>query len=90
MFNILIQLIKKATKLNLEYANREYVQNSFLTAGMVEGYLDVLESMGHKAGIILDIGDSGCERIRYIEIDGVILVRKNIIDNDGYIELSEK
>ncbi len=90
MFRDLIERIRKTAKLNLEYANREYVQYSFFTVGKIEGYIDVLQSMGHKAGIVPDIDDNGCERIRYIEIDGVILVRKNAIDYDGYSALLEK
>ncbi len=58
--------------------------------GMIEGYLDVLKSMGHKVGMLPSIDDNSCERIRYMEIDGIVIVRENKIDYDGYAELLGK
>ncbi len=90
MFKSVIELIKEAVKLNIEKVDRGNVRGSLLTFGMIEGYRDVLRSMGHEVGIFINIEDNGCERIRYMEIDGIAIVRENEIDYDGYNELLEK
>lgn len=59
------------------------------TAGMLQGYLDVIRSMGHD----VESGswdDNGCDRISYLEIDGVVLIKNSKLDIDGYVELLKK
>ncbi len=90
MFKDLIKRIKEAVKLNLEHADRGNDQSSYYTYGVVNGYIDVLESIGHKVIIVPSINKNGCERIRYLKIDGIALVQKNEIDYDGYNELLGK
>ncbi len=90
MFKDLIERIERVVKLNLKHTDKGNARSSLLAFGMIEGYLDVLKSMGHKAGMLPSIDDNGCERIRYMEIDGIAFVREYEIDYDGYNELLKK
>lgn len=59
------------------------MQCSSFTAGMVKGYTDVLRGMGHE----VEIGswdDSGCDRVGFIKVDGVFLVRNSKINFDSF------
>ncbi len=90
MFKDLIKRIREAVKLNIEHADRGNVQSSYYTYGQINGYIDVLESIGHKVIIVPSIGSNGSERIRYMAIDGIVIVQKNEIDYDGYDKLLER
>ncbi len=90
MFKDLIKQLKEAVKFNLEHAGRGNVQSSCYTYGMVNGYIYVLENIGHKVIIVPSINKNGCERIRYLKIDGIVVVQKNEIDYDGYDKLLER
>lgn len=86
MYKELIRSIQNAVVFNLDNADKADVQRSYFTAGMVRGYLDVLRSLGHN----VEYGtwdDNGCDRIGYLKIDDVILVKNSKIDSDGYTEL---
>ena len=89
MYKELIRNIQGAVAFNLENTDKGDVERSFYTAGMVKAYTDVLRGLGHE----VDIGtwdDSGCDRIGFIKIDGVVLVKNSKIDFDGYGELLKK
>lgn len=89
MYKELIHSIQDAVFFNLENADEVDVQRSSFTAGMVKAFAEVLQSMGHK----VDVGswnDNGCNRIGFIEIDGVVLVKNSKINFDGYSELLKK
>lgn len=89
MFNLLIRSIVKTASSNFENADKFDVQRSSFTAGMLQGYLDVIRSMGHD----VESGswdDNGCDRISYLEIDGVVLIKNSKLDIDGYVELLKK
>lgn len=90
MFKDIIERILRTAKLSIKHVDRGNARSSLLAFGMIEGYLDVLKSMGHKAGMLPSIDDNGCEQIRYMEIDGIVIVRENKIIADGYAELLEK
>lgn len=87
MYRELIRSIQGAVAFNLDNADKADVQRSYFTAGMVRAYLDVLRSLGHN----VEYGswdDNGCDRIGFIKIDGVILVKNSKIDFEGgYTEL---
>ena len=89
MFKSLIARIEETVDLNLKNADAADVQRSSFTAGMVRGYLDVLRSLGHdvESG---NWDDNGCDRIGFIKIGGVVLVKNSKIDFDGYGELLKK
>ena len=89
MYKELIRSIQGAVAFNLENADRGDVERSNYTAGMTKAYTDVLRGFGHE----VEIGtwdDSGCNRIGFIQIDGVTLVKNSKIDFDGYGELLKK
>ncbi len=90
IYLITVNIIKEAVKLNLEHADRGDIQNSYYTSGKVKGYMDILKSMGHKIKAIPGSDENGCVRIRYMEIDGIVIVRENKLDINGYVELMEK
>ncbi len=87
MFKDLIVRIEEAVKLNLEYAAKGNVQGSHYTYGVVNGYIDVLESIGHKVLIIHSVDSNSCERIQYMKIDGLALVRESEINYGNYNKL---
>lgn len=89
MYKHLIDEIQGTIAFNLENADRGDVERSYYTAGMAKAYTDVLRGLGHE----VEIGtwdDNGCDRIGFIKIDGVVLVKKSKIDFDGYGELLKK
>ena len=89
MYKELIRSIQGAVAFNLDNADKADVQRSYFTAGMVKAFTEVLRGLGHK----VETGtwdDNGCDRIGYIKINGVILVKNSKIDFDGYGELLEK
>lgn len=89
MYKELIRSIQGAVAFNLENADRSDVERSNYTSGMAKAYTDVLRGLGHK----VEIGtwdDNGCNRIGFIQIDGVALVKNSKIDFDGYGELLKK
>lgn len=89
MYKELIRSIQGAVAFNLDNADKADVQRSSFTAGMVRGYLDVLRSLGHE----VESGnwdDNGCDRVGYLKIDGVVLVKNSKIDFEGYTELLKK
>lgn len=89
MYKNLIKRIEETVSLNLEHANKADVQRSSFTAGMVKAYTEILQGMGHNVGSG-SWDDNGCDRIGYIKIDGVILVKNSKINLDGYAELLKK
>lgn len=89
MYKNLIYRIEQTASLNLENANKADVQRSSFTAGMLRAYTEMLRSMGHE----VESGtwdDNGCDRIGFMEIDGVVLVKNSEINIDGYAELLKK
>ena len=89
MYKELIRNIQGAVAFNLENTDKGDVERSFYTAGMVKAYTDVLRGLGHE----VEIGtwdDNGCDRIGFIKIDGVVLVKNSKIDFDGYGEQMKK
>lgn len=89
MFKSLIYKIEETASLNNQNADKLDVQRSSFTAGMVRAYVDVIKSLGHD----VESGswdDKGCDRISYLKIDGVILMRNSKIDINGYSELLKK
>ncbi len=89
MFRKLIEGIKENVERNHNFANDGDVRCYAFTAGTVKGYTDVIRSMGYKVKRSAR-NDNGCDRIKYIEIDGVALVRDSKIDYNGYNELLKK
>jgi hypothetical protein len=89
MFKSLIFRIEETVSLNFQNADKVDVQRSSFTAGMIRGYLDVLMSMGHnvQSG---SWDDNGCDRIGYMEIDGLVLVKNSKLNMDVYAELLKK
>ncbi len=87
MFRKLIDRIEETVSCNFERTNAGDIQRSSFTVGMVEGYIDVIRIMGHKAKSRSYNEGNGCERILYIEIDGVDLVKGGRIDSNGYSKL---
>ncbi len=89
MFREIIKRIKKTMKINQKAVDGGNVKDSSFAAGMVRGYVDVLQSMGHE--VIFSLwNDGGCDGISYMEIDGVILICGSKIDHDSYKKLLEK
>lgn len=89
MYKELIRSIQGTVSFNLDNADKADVQRSSFTAGMVKAFTDVLRDLGHE----VETGtwdDNGCDRIGYIKIDGVVLVKNSKIDFDGYGELLKK
>lgn len=89
MYKNLINRIEETVSLNLENADKADVQRSSFTAGMVRAFTEVLRGLGHE----VETGtwdDNGYDRIGYIKIDGVVLVKNSKIDFDGYGELLKK
>lgn len=89
MYKELIRSIQCAAAFNLDNADKADVQRSYYTAGMVKAFTEVLRGLGHE----VETGtwdDNGCDRIGYIKIDGVVLVKNSKIDFDGYGELLKK
>ncbi|WP_304964966.1 hypothetical protein [uncultured Oscillibacter sp.] len=89
MYKELIRSIQGAAAFNLDNADKADVQRSYYTAGMVKAFTEVLRGLGHE----VETGtwdDNGCDRIGYIKIDGVVLVKNSKIDFDGYGELLKK
>lgn len=89
MYKELIRSIENAVSLNLDNADKGDVQRSSFTAGMVKAYTDVLRGMGHE----VETGswdDSGCDRVGFIKVDGVFLVRNSKINFDNFAELLTK
>ena len=56
---------------------------------MVKAYTDILRDLGHEVETG-DWDDNGCDRVGYIKIDGVVLVKNSKINFDGYDELLKK
>lgn len=86
MYNELIRNIQGAVAFNLENADKADVQRSSFTAGMVKAYADVLRSLGHT----VETGswdDNGCNRIGYVKINDMYLVRYSKINFDVYGKL---
>ena len=89
MYKELIRSIQGAAAFNLDNADKADVQRSYYTAGMVKAFTEVLRGLGHE----VETGtwdDNGCDRIGYIKIEGVVLVKNSKIDFDGYGELLKK
>ena len=89
MYKSLINRIEETVSLNLQNADKTDVQRSSFTAGMVKAYTDVLRSMGHE----VETGswdDNGCDRIGFVKVDGVFLVRNSKINFDTYSKLLKK
>ncbi len=89
MYKNLINRIEEIVNLNLENANKADVQRSSFTAGVVWAFTEVLRGMGHE----VETGswdDNGCDRIGFMKIDGVVLVKNSRINFDGYSELLKK
>ncbi len=89
MYKELIRSIQGAVAFNLDNADKADVQRSYYTAGMVKAFTEVLRGLGHE----VETGtwdDNGCNRIGYIKIDGVVLVKNSKIDFDSYGELLKK
>ncbi len=89
MYKNLIFRIEQTVDLNFDNADKADVQRSSFTAGMVRAFAEVLRGMGHE----VQTGswdDNGCDRIGFIEIDGVVLVKNSQIDINGYTELLKK
>lgn len=89
MYKELIRSIQGAVAFNLENADKADVQRSSFTAGMVKAFTDVLRGLGHE----VETGswdDTGCDRIGFVKIDGVFLVRNSKINFDAYSELLKK
>ena len=89
MYKDLINRIERAVSFNFEDANAADVQRSSFTAGMVKAYTDILRDLGHEVETG-DWDDNGCDRVGYIKIDGVVLVKNSKINFDGYDELLKK
>ncbi len=90
MFKDLIRCIEKTIDLNHREVSDGNPRRSSHTAGIAEGYVEVLRSMGHVVDINFD-DDDGCERIWFIEIDGTTLIQSDgEIDYDGYAKLMKK
>lgn len=89
MFKSLIYKIEETASLNNQNADKVDVQRSSFTAGMVRAYVDVIKSLGHdvESGSWID---NGCDRVSYLKIDGVVLMRNSKIDVNGYSELLKK
>ncbi len=67
------------------------VQDSIFKAGVVFGIGEVVQSMGHKVEFECRYDDkSDRYQISYMEIDGIVIVRENKLDINGYVELMEK
>ncbi len=89
MYKNLIYRIEQTASLNLENADKADVQRSSFTAGMLRAFTEILRGMGHE----VESGtwdDNGCDRIGFMEIDGVVLVKNSKINIDGYAELLKK
>lgn len=89
MYKELIRSIQGAVAFNLDNADNADVQRSSFTSGMVKAFTDVLRGLGHE----VETGswnDNGCDRIGYVKIDGVFLVRNSKIDFDAYSEILRK
>ena len=89
MYKELIRSIQGAVAFNLDNADKADVQRSSFTAGQVGAFTAVLRSLGHE----VETGswdDNGCDRIGYVKIDGVFLVRNSKINFDAYSELLDK
>lgn len=89
MYKNLIYRIEQTVSLNLENADKADVQRSSFTAGMLRAFTEVLRGMGHD----VESGtwdDNGCDRIGFMKIDGVVLVKNSKLDIDGYTELLKK
>lgn len=89
MYKELIRSIQGAVAFNLDNADKGDVQRSYFTAGKVKAFTEVLRGLGHE----VETGtwdDNGCDRIGYIKIDGVVLVKNSKIDFDSYGELLKK
>ncbi len=89
MFRKLIEGIKKYVEHNHNFANAGDVRSCAFTVGVVEGYADVIQSMGHKVNRYTR-NDNGGDRISDLKIDDVALVKDSAIDYDGYNALLEK
>ncbi len=91
MFRELIKLIDSYVRLNIADADIYDAKYSACRLGLVFGLTDVIESMDHKVEFEYQYDDNNdCYQIRYVEIDGIAIVRENEIDYDGYNELLEK
>lgn len=89
MYKELIRSIQDAVAFNLDNADKADVQRSSFTVGQVKAFTDVLRGMGHE----VETGswdDNGCDRIGFVKINGVFLVRNSKIDFDAYSELLKK
>lgn len=89
MYNQLIRSIENAVAFNLDNADKADVQRSSFTAGQVKAFTDVLRSLGHE----VETGsweDNGCDRIGFVKINGVYLVRNSKINFDSFSELLNK
>ncbi len=89
MFKDLIKRIKEIVEFNHKFADDGDVRGCAFTVGVVKGYTDVIQSMGHKVKRSA-WDDNDCDQIKCIEIDGVALVKDSKIDYDGYNELMKK
>ncbi len=89
MFRKLIKRIKEITEFNHESADNGKTESSSYAVGKLDGYTEVLQSMGHKV-MNCYLPDDGCVRIWRVIIDGVTLVQENEIDPDSYAELRKK
>ncbi len=89
MFRKIIKKIKRTVETNQTFVNDGHIRNSAFTAGMAKAYADLLWSMGHKVFIGVWT-NNGCDKISYVEIDGVRLVYDGEINLEGYNVLLKK
>ncbi len=73
MFRKLIEGIKKYAERNHTFANDGDGRCCAFTVGVVKGYTDVIQSMGHKVNRYTR-NDNGSDRISDLKIDDVVLV----------------
>ncbi len=86
MFRKIIKKIKRTVETNQTFVNDGHIRNSAFTTGIAKAYADLLWSMGHKAFIGVRL-NNGCDKISYVEIDGVRLVCDGEIDRNSYKKL---
>lgn len=89
MFNNLIKTIERTISFNLDRADAGDIECSNYTAGMLRAYLDVIMEFGHDV-VSGTWDDKGCNRIGYVEIDGIVLVKKSRLDYKAYAKLMKE
>lgn len=90
MYKELIRSIQWAVIFNHDNADKADVQRSSYSAGMVNAYAEVLRGLGHDVRTGSYDDDKGCDRIAFVEIDGVDLVDNSKLNIDAYGKLLKK